>query len=341
MKIDDINSRSYYSRLLNTKVQFEAQGRVAWICQRVRGSTVLDIGCGKGIVSILLARAKRKVIGIDTDGDSIEYARKELTVESDSTREHLTLIHGDVLQQASEERSFDTVIIEQLIEYVPEPEALLDLARHLCKPNGRIIITTPFGLPEQPDYSRIFYLYSFAVLMSHFYELKELDVVSKCIAFSGEPREKPNTDNSKTQLLDQKWHQRIHELSEGQFEQLEMKHHIALLAHSTSVRVLQNKIADYKTEKQLLQSTIESLKIDKQTLKGKIENLKNDKQVLQEKIIRLRREHSQKMQAIRASATFRIGEALVVAARPSKATIALPLRLWRIYRDYKLKKPHP
>ncbi len=47
---------------------------------------------------------------------------------------------------------------------------------------------------------------------------------------------------------------------------------------------------------------------------------------------------SEKNKALRASVTFQVGKALVSAARPSRATIALPFRLWRIYRDYRARK---
>jgi ubiquinone/menaquinone biosynthesis C-methylase UbiE len=332
MKADGRTGDSYYGKLLSTKVHFEAQGRLAWICERAQGSTILDIGCSQGIVSLLLARAGKKVIGIDVDRDAIEYARKELTAESDSTRELITLIHGDALQQAFEHHSFDTVIINKSIEYAMEPEAVLDLARTICKPNGKVIITVPYGLPDHPDYESIFYLYRFAVLVSNFYKFKELDVIGKYIAFLGEPKENEDTGISETPLLDQEWQRRIHQLSELEFQQLEIRHQISLMAHSSRIRALQNKIVDYKADKHLLQITIESLE-------NRIENLKRNKQALQETAARLRIEHSAKIVAIRASVTFQVGEALVSAMRPSKSTIGLPLRLWRIYRNYKSKKP--
>jgi 2-polyprenyl-6-hydroxyphenyl methylase/3-demethylubiquinone-9 3-methyltransferase len=331
MKIGDKSSEVHDGIPLSVKAPLEAPDRIGWICQRVQGSTILDIGCSQGIVSILLARAGKKVIGIDVDGDAIEYAREELTAESGSTRKLITLIHGDALQQAFEENSFDTVIVEQLIEYTPDPEALLDLASNLCKSNGRIIITTPFGLPGHPDYERTCYLYRFIILVSSFCIVKELDIVSKYIVFSGEPQKEKNTGPARTPVISEELHRRIHQLSEREFEQLEIAHHITLLARSNMVTALQGRIDDIKSDKQALQSTMESLK-------HRIEGLRSDRQTLQDKIVRLRNEHSQKIEAIRASVSFQVGEALVRAVRPSKATITLPLRLWRIYQGYKSKQ---
>jgi len=340
MKTGDRTSESYYGKHLNTKAYFDASERRAWICQQVRGSTVLDIGCGQGIASILLARAGKKVIGVNIDGDSIEYAREELAAESDSTRELITLIHGDVLQQAFEKHSFDTVIIEQLIEYVPEPEAFLELARRVCKPDGRVIITTLFGLPGYPDHERTFYLYRFAVLASQFYTFKELDIVGKYIAFSGEPKKNNDANLSKPPAINQEWHRRVHQLSEREFEQVELRYHVNLLARSSMVTALQSRIEDLRNDKQKLQSRIEDLKSRIEDLKSRIADLKSDKQILQDKIIRLRTEHAEKIKAVKGSVTFRTGEALVGAVRPSKDTVTLPFKLWRIYRDYRSKKAH-
>jgi 2-polyprenyl-6-hydroxyphenyl methylase/3-demethylubiquinone-9 3-methyltransferase len=330
MKTSDGNSEVYNGKLPDKKAHFDAPDRITWIYQRTQGSRVLDIGCSKGIASILLARADKNVTRIDSNRDSIEYCREELAAESDSTRERLTLIHGDALQQAFQEHSFDTVLMGQLIEHVPEPEAFLELARRVCKPNGRVIITTPFGLPEHPEYERIFYLYRFAVLVSHFYKFKELDIVGKYIAFSGEPLKTIGTGLSKMPLVTQEWHRRIHQVSERKFEQIEMKQHMTLLAQSSIIKAFENRIQGLRSDRQALQSTIEALQ-------NRIEGLRKDRQTLQNRIIRLR----EKIEAMRASVAFRVGEVLVSAVRPSKATIALPFGLWRIYRDYRSKKPHP
>jgi len=73
-------------------------------------------------------------------------------------------------------------------------------------------------------------------------------------------------------------------------------------------------------------------------LEHEIENLKNDKQELQDRLLGLRNEYARKYDSLTNSITFRAGDALVEAATSLKAAIALPFRLWRIYRDYRSKK---
>ena len=73
-------------------------------------------------------------------------------------------------------------------------------------------------------------------------------------------------------------------------------------------------------------------------LEREVENLKNDKQELQDRILQLRNEYAQKYDSLTTSITFRAGDVLVEAATSLKGAIALPFRLWRIYRDYRSKK---
>ncbi|MFC1964499.1 methyltransferase domain-containing protein [Chloroflexota bacterium] len=402
----------YYGKILSKKAHAIAQERVAWICGRVRGSKVLDIGCSQGIVSILLARVGKKVTGIDINGDSIEYAKKELAAESDSTREQLNFIYGDTLQQGFEENSFDTVIMGQFIEHVPEPEAFLELARRVCKPDGRVIITTPHGLLDSPEHIHTFYLYHFCSIVSPFFAFKELDIVGKRICFLGDPKKDRGTNEYCAKpVIDEQWHMRIHELSESEFGRVEKEKHEQLSARTRRMEKLQSKIEDLENDKQTLQSRIENLENNKQTLQSKIEDLendkqtlqsrienlendkqtlqskiedlendkqtlqsrienlendkqtlqsrienlendkqtlrsrisglKNDKQTLQSRVIDLKNSYSEKNKALHASLRFRLAEALASAVPPSIATLALPFRLWRIYRDHRSRKQQP
>lgn len=319
--VDRINE-VYYGKILNAKAHAVARERVAWICQRVRGSAVLDIGCSQGIVSILLARAGKTVTGIDINKESIEYATRELASEDESTRQRVNFIHGDALHQSLKENGFDTVIMGQLLEHVPEPEAFLALARRVCKPDGRVIITVPFGLLDHPDHIHTFYLYSFCSFISPFFSLEELNIIGKRICFLGSLAETNRADECDTEpAIGEQWHRRIHELSEAEFGRME--------------REGQQQLSTRQRRIERLETKIDLLENDKQALETKIEGLKTDKQALQNRIIAIKSEYSEKNKVMYTSVAFKVGKAMIAAVRPSKATIALPFRLWRIYRDFR------
>jgi 2-polyprenyl-3-methyl-5-hydroxy-6-metoxy-1,4-benzoquinol methylase/UDP:flavonoid glycosyltransferase YjiC (YdhE family) len=314
METSDRINEIYYGKVLSAKSQAQAQARVAWICQHVVGTAVLDIGCSQGIISILLARAGKEVTAIDIDEESIDYARKELALEREEIRERVTLIHGDALQCSFNENSYDTVVMGQLIEHVGNPSAFLDLARRVCRPEGRVIITTPFGLLDHPDHKHTFYLYQFASLISPFFTAKELDIVGKRICFSGEPSKTSaivTTDS--IQAISEEWHRKIHQLSEQEFERVERENHELLVARAATIKKQQGNIEEFQ---------------------GKIAKL-------QGVIVKLQNSHSEQIRELKASARFRIGDALVSAVRSPRGAIAFPMRLWLIYSGYRSKgKPH-
>ena len=70
----------------------------------------------------------------------------------------------DLCAPLTEERRFDVVICEQVLEHVADPCAAAANLRALCAPGGRVIVSTPFlikvhELPELRD-ARLLALYA-------------------------------------------------------------------------------------------------------------------------------------------------------------------------------------
>jgi len=78
---------------------------------------VLELGCGEGIGSLLLAEEGHSVVGIDQDKDAITYAKKNLEKHE---KFDLTFLHGDILDMNL--GLFDAVISLDVIEHVPQSE---------------------------------------------------------------------------------------------------------------------------------------------------------------------------------------------------------------------------
>jgi UDP:flavonoid glycosyltransferase YjiC (YdhE family) len=107
----------------------------------------------------------------------------------------------------------------------------------------------------------------------------------------------------------------------------------------TSDRINDKQALQSKIEEQ--QSRIEELTNDNQALQSKVEEQRNElKQIqvkiekLQDGVVKLQNRHSEQIGELRASSRFRIGDALVNAVRSPRGAIALPVRLWRIYKGY-------
>jgi 2-polyprenyl-3-methyl-5-hydroxy-6-metoxy-1,4-benzoquinol methylase len=99
------------------------------------GSKLLDVGAGTGH----LARSvRRRLPGIDIHCvEASKALRDRLDRQGFAVSKHLDSISSD--------RSFDAVLLIEVIEHVPDPVDFLDRLRRCLDPEGRIFLTTPCG----------------------------------------------------------------------------------------------------------------------------------------------------------------------------------------------------
>ncbi|HSH41830.1 MAG TPA: methyltransferase domain-containing protein [Arenicellales bacterium] len=102
------------------------------------GESVLDAGCGVGLLSEPMAREVGRggrLVGVDVTADVLEKARKRC-----SGLDHTMFQQGSVERLALDEAGFDAAVCTQVLLYVQDvPRALAELYRVL-KPGGRLVI---------------------------------------------------------------------------------------------------------------------------------------------------------------------------------------------------------
>ena len=135
-----------------------ARERIHWMCRQAQGARVLDIGCSQGIASLLLGREGKHVTGIDRESGAIEEAERRLAAEEEDVRERVRFVHLDALAATFPARSFDTVLLGEVIEHLVDPRPVLTAAQRWLKPDGRLVLTTPYGLFAYPDHKEPIYL---------------------------------------------------------------------------------------------------------------------------------------------------------------------------------------
>ena len=156
-----------------------ATARIYWICSKVEASKVIDIGCSKGIASILLARRGFEVVGVDFDEERIEYANADREKESPETQERLSFICGDIYDVDLPEHAFHTVIMGEFLEHQARPDKAITRAYELLVNNGKLIVTVPFGLFIHPDHKQTFYMASLYKLIYPYFVVSEVEIAGR------------------------------------------------------------------------------------------------------------------------------------------------------------------
>ena len=107
--------------------------------QPERNDRALDLGCGGGLQTQLLAKQMREVIGIDLSPESITKAQQNLRGSKVRGRVHF---HCQALQDLRlPTASLDAVFSFCVLEHIPELETVLMEVRRLLKPGGRLQVS--------------------------------------------------------------------------------------------------------------------------------------------------------------------------------------------------------
>ncbi|MEZ5909889.1 MAG: bifunctional 2-polyprenyl-6-hydroxyphenol methylase/3-demethylubiquinol 3-O-methyltransferase UbiG [Hyphomicrobiaceae bacterium] len=102
------------------------------------GLSVLDIGCGGGLVSEPVARLGAKVTGLDPAEANIEAARRHA---SDQGLD-VSYLAATVEELALTGAKFDVVLCLEVVEHVPDVGAFLATCASLVRPGGLMVLST-------------------------------------------------------------------------------------------------------------------------------------------------------------------------------------------------------
>ena len=151
-ELSDYYAKRYYQENLTTyQPEYPAEelehieGKLRlrhWVLERLREAngtgSFLDIGSGEGWALDYFQRQGWDVLGLDFSSFSLEKFHPRL-------REHLRTgdLYEGVQQLVADGRQFDVLWLDNVLEHVLEPAALLRLCRQLVRPDGVLMVDVP------------------------------------------------------------------------------------------------------------------------------------------------------------------------------------------------------
>lgn len=102
--------------------------------------TVLDVGCGGGILSESMARMQAQVTGIDMAKKSLKIAQLHALEHQINTVQYRLISVEELAEE--QPQSFDIVTCMEMMEHVPNPSSIVQACAKLVKPNGWVFFST-------------------------------------------------------------------------------------------------------------------------------------------------------------------------------------------------------
>ena len=124
------------------------------------GMKALDVGSGAGDVALLLAELigpQGQVVGVDTNAEILQVARSRVQATGWTT---VSFRPGDIME-LDLDQDFDAVVGRWLLQYTPDPVALLRRARSWLRPGGIVafqeidLSIPPRGYPTGPLHEQV------------------------------------------------------------------------------------------------------------------------------------------------------------------------------------------
>jgi len=97
--------------------------------------TILDVGCGDGVISEPVSKLGNNVVSVDLPTITKIVNKKNIS----------SVVAGDAQQLSFASKSFDIVLASEMVEHLWDPHGFFDEVYRVLKPAGYMIVETPEG----------------------------------------------------------------------------------------------------------------------------------------------------------------------------------------------------
>lgn len=258
-----------YSIKENEQINKKERNRVHWICSSIIGENILDISNFQGRNAIVLGKEGKKVLGLFSSDELLDVAKKNLDKEDELTQGRVDFQKGNFMLYDIHEE-YDTIILGDVIEHVSDVTSFFNKALSLVKDNGRLVVTSTFGINEYFDYNKTFYLHDFLRLQSEKLKIIDIEYRGKWIGIVYQKSVKQNNLEMDENLL--KHFERAIFFVE---KEIIDKHNIL----KRNMSLLSNELMELKKTNE---SIIENLDYKRMFLQEKQEKIKIQKELIEQ-----------------------------------------------------------
>ena len=132
----------YFRNDLKARIRRERQIAALTMLERLLlppQARILEVGCGAGLTTALLAKRGYSVVGIDTVPNMLDLARQEAVRAG--VADQLTLIRQDVHEMAFSPNVFDLVLAIGVLPWSERPEQAIRSMAQVLRPGGYLLLS--------------------------------------------------------------------------------------------------------------------------------------------------------------------------------------------------------
>ena len=128
------NPRSLYFRSLQNISPLRVSMIADW-CGELAGRSVIDLGCGGGLLSIPLLDRGAQVTGVDISPRSVSTASKRAAGRG-------RFLTADIRSVPLADASADIVLLADVLDHLPDYPRAIAEAKRLLRPGGKLFVST-------------------------------------------------------------------------------------------------------------------------------------------------------------------------------------------------------